>query len=275
MLAENNKNQTYPKVMILAGSDSGGCAGIQADIRTVTALGGHPTTVITALTAQNTMGVEAIYELTGDFIYQQANTILTDIGTDAIKIGMLFNENTINVVADILSTISFLPSVLDPVMVATTGASLISQDAKTALINKLFPLVKVITPNKYEAEVLVGNKIENEQDMLVAAKKISELGVSNVVITGGDSQDDMAVDYLYDAEKDSFQSLISHRISTKNTHGSGCTFSSAIALGLALGLPVIDAVNSAKLYTMQALEAGAYFSLGRGSGPLRHYKKNG
>jgi len=256
---------TIAKVLTIAGSDSGGGAGIQADLKTITALGGFGMSVITALTAQNTMGVHGIHEIPTDFIEKQFDAVATDIGVDAAKTGMLSSSEIMTVVAGKIEQYGIEKLVVDPVMVAKGGAMLIRQEAKQTLIDRLLPLAFVITPNIPEAEELTGMKIATVDDMNKAAEAIYRMGAKNVFLKGGHMSGD-ALDILYDGTD--FHQFVSERIDTKNTHGTGCTTSAAIATGLAQGMDVYEAVGRAKEYITAAIRSS--FSIGSGHGPTNH-----
>lgn len=253
------------KVLTIAGSDSSGGAGIQADIKTITAHKMYAMSAITALTAQNTMGVDAIFEVSADFVGKQIDSIFNDIVPDAVKIGMVSSAEIIAVIASKLNEYKARNIVVDPVMVSTSGSRLINEDAMDALINKLMPLSTIVTPNIPEAEVLSGMKIENIDDMKIAAESISKKCGVSVLVKGGHLVCD-ATDVLYDNGDISI--ISSRRIDNPNTHGTGCTLSSAIACALAAGNVLNDAVAGAKKYISGALEAG--LDIGKGSGPLEH-----
>ena len=249
----------------IAGSDSSGGAGIQADIKTMTANGVYAMTAITALTAQNTTGVTGIMEVTPEFLAQQLDCIFTDIRPDAVKIGMVSSSALIHVIAEKLKEYKAENIVVDPVMVATSGSKLISDDAIEALKTCLMPLSSILTPNIPEAEVLSGMKVETEEEMILAAKKISETFHCAVLCKGGHQLND-ANDLLYrDGEYKWFHGK---RIQNPNTHGTGCTLSSAIASNLAKGYSMDESVKRAKDYISEALEA--MLDLGKGSGPMKH-----
>ncbi|MBP3875019.1 MAG: bifunctional hydroxymethylpyrimidine kinase/phosphomethylpyrimidine kinase [Lachnospiraceae bacterium] len=251
--------------LTIAGSDSSGGAGIQADIKTMTANGVYAMSAITALTAQNTTGVTDIMEVTPEFLKAQLDCIFTDIRPDAVKTGMVSSSALIEVIAERLRFYKAENLVVDPVMVATSGARLISEDAVGTLKKELLPLAKVITPNIPEAEVLSGRTVASEKDMEAAAKEIYEKYGCGVLCKGGHSIND-ANDLLYDGKE-----LIwfnGKRINNPNTHGTGCTLSSAIASGLAKGYDLPTAVRSAKNYISCAL--AAMLDLGKGSGPMNH-----
>ena len=253
--------------LTIAGSDCSGGAGIQADIKTMTMNGVYAMSCITALTAQNTTGVTGIMDVSPEFLKQQIDAVFTDIFPDAVKIGMVSSPDLIKVIAERLTFYNAKNIVVDPVMVATSGSKLIADDAIEALIDKLMPLATVVTPNIPEGEILSGMKITSKVEMEEAAKKISEkLGGSvSVLLKGGHSICD-ADDLLYaEGQKMWYQGK---RIDNPNTHGTGCTLSSAIAANLAGGKSLSDSVRNAKTYISEALEAG--LDLGKGSGPLMH-----
>ena len=249
----------------IAGSDSSGGAGIQADIKTMTANGVYAMTAITALTAQNTTGVTGIMEVTPEFLAQQLDSIFTDIRPDAVKIGMVSSSALIHVIAEKLKEYKAENVVVDSVMVATSGSKLISDDAIETLKTCLMPLSSILTPNIPEAEVLAEMKVETEGEMILAAKKISETFHCAVLCKGGHQLND-ANDLLYrDGEYKWFHGK---RIQNPNTHGTGCTLSSAIASNLAKGYSMDESVKRAKDYISEALEA--MLDLGKGSGPMKH-----
>lgn len=255
------------RVLIIAGSDSGGGAGIQADIKAVTALGGFAATAITALTAQNTLGVHGVLPIATDFIRQQMRVVLQDIGADALKTGMLHDSATIAAVCDeIIASAPGVPLVADPVMVAKGGHPLLQPDAVATLKARLLPLAAVITPNLPEAEVLLGRKIAGAADMPKAAVELLGMGVRAVLLKGGHLDGDVVVDLLASAEGTT--RFESPRIATRHTHGTGCTLASAIAAGLAQGMSLHDAVARARAYVRAAIQAAPGY--GRGHGPLGH-----
>jgi len=256
---------TIKRVLTIAGSDSGGGAGIQADLKTITVLGGFGMSVITALTAQNTLGVHGIHEVPTDFIEKQFDAVAADIGVDAAKTGMLSSSEIMRTVAGKIEEYNIKKLVVDPVMVAKGGAMLIRQEAKKTLIEKLLPLAFVITPNVPEAEELTGMKIITVEDMKKAAKAINRMGAKNVFLKGG-HMSGAALDVLYDGRD--FHEFTSERIDTKNTHGTGCTISAAIATGLAQGMDVFEAVKRAKDYITMAIKHS--ICIGGGHGPTNH-----
>ncbi len=251
--------------LTIAGSDSGGGAGIQADIKTMTVNGVFATSAITALTAQNTTGVTGIMNVTPDFLRQQIDAVFRDIRPDAVKIGMVSSAELIETIADVLQEYQAENIVVDPVMVATSGAKLISDDAVSSLKEKLLPMAAVLTPNIPETEVLADMKVTSEEDMITAAKKISDTYHCAVLCKGGHSLND-ANDLLY--RDGSYKWFKGRRIDNPNTHGTGCTLSSAIAANLAKGYDLDTSVERAKEYISGAL--GAMLDLGKGSGPMNH-----
>jgi len=256
---------TVKRVLTIAGSDSGGGAGIQADLKTITVLGGFGMSVITALTAQNTLGVHGIHEVPANFVEKQFDAVATDIGVDAAKTGMLSSSEIMRTVAGKIEEYGIKKLVVDPVMVAKGGAMLIKQEAKKTLATVLLPLAFVISPNISEAEELTGIKITTVEDMKKAARAINRMGAKNVFLKGGHMSGD-ALDVLYDGRD--FHELISERIDTKNTHGTGCTISAAIATGLAQGMDVFEAVKRAKDYITMAIKYS--LCIGGGHGPTNH-----
>ena len=251
--------------LTIAGSDSSGGAGIQADIKTMISNGVYAMSAITALTAQNTTGVTGIMEATPEFLADQLDNIFTDIYPDAVKIGMVSSSALIETIATKLRQYEAKNIVVDPVMVATSGAKLINDEAIEALKSQLLPMATVLTPNIPEAEILSGCEIKNKQDMEAAAEKLSDLGAAAVLLKGGHSISD--ADDLLCVEGQKIW-IRGRRIHNPNTHGTGCTLSSAIASNLAKGMEMEEAVRKAKEYISKALEAG--LDLGKGSGPLDH-----
>lgn len=257
------------RALTIAGSDSGGGAGIQADLKTFAARGVFGVSVLTALTAQNTVGVQSVFEIPPGFIAQQIDSLASDIGVDAAKTGMLSSAPIIATVAERIRYHHLLPLVVDPVMVAKSGDALLRDDARDALIQQLLPLATVVTPNLHEARMLCGFAITRLAEMRRAAQAIHRLGPRNVVVKGGHLPDTAdAVDVLYDGA--SFQEFRAPRVETKNTHGTGCTFASAIAAELAKGHNIADAVRIAKDYLTQILRASAKLQIGHGHGPMNH-----
>ena len=260
---------SYPRVLSIAGSDSGGGAGIQADLKTFAALGCFGMTAITALTAQNTRGVRSIHGVPLEILADQIDAVVEDIGVDAVKIGMLHSAETVRTVASALRRHGLAQVVLDPVMVATSGAKLIDDPAIEVLVRELFPLATVVTPNLDEAALLVGRALHGEADMEAAAHELLARGARAVLVKGGHLAGHTVSDLLL-ARGVAPQWLRGPRIATPNTHGTGCTLSSAIASHLALGATLPEAVARARDYIRGALEAGARVRTGGGSGPLNH-----
>ena len=260
-----------PRALTIAGSDSGGGAGIQADIKTFTALNVYGMSVITSITAQNTQSVIGINDIPTDFVELQIDAVIGDIGVDAVKTGMLSNKLIILSVAKKIKQYGIEKLVVDPVMRAKGGDSLLKNEAEVALRDELLPLALIVTPNIPEAEVLSGIKVRSVEDMEHAAKKINALGPKNVLVKGGhlDSTDE-AIDVLFDGKE--FHKYRAPRINTKNTHGTGCTYSAAICAGIAKGFHVLDAVEDAKEFVTQAIRNS--FNLGKGHGPLNHFWKS-
>ncbi len=257
---------TLPRCLTIAGSDSGGGAGIQADLKTFAALGSYGMSALTAITAQNTVGVQAVFELPATLVAQQIDSVVTDIGVDAVKTGMLANAEIITVVAEKARMYQWPYLVVDPVMVAKSGDPLLRPEARTALVSQLFPLATVVTPNLPEARALTGLEITTVSDMEQAAKAIHAMGPRWVVVKGGHLEGD-SVDVLFDGTQ--FSYFTATRIETRHTHGTGCTFASAIAAGLAKGLSVPAAVQQAKEYITTALRYAP--GLGQGHGPVHHF----
>ena len=261
----------YHRALTIAGSDSGGGAGIQADLKTFSALGCFGMSAITALTAQNTHSVTAIHPAPPEFLKAQLDAVLSDIGTDAVKIGMLHSPEVIGVVADALAEWKCGNVVLDPVMISKSGDKLLQDEAVSALKERLLSLATVITPNLPEASVLLGREVEKKEEMLAAAKDLSKLGCSAVLLKGGHLTGDESGDLLYSAQEDSYFWFPEKRIPTENSHGTGCTLSSAICAGLAKGLDLQKAVEGAKTYITDALAAGSDYKTGQGHGPVHHF----
>jgi len=251
-----------PKALTIAGSDSGGGAGIQADLKTFSALGVYGTTVITSVTAQNTVGVTAIHDVPPEVVRAQIRAVLDDIGADAAKTGMLSDKGIISVVAEEMKRYGIL-LVVDPVMKAKTGASLLREDAVEALITELVPVAKVVTPNIPEAEVMAGMSIRSVEDAERAAERIASMGAEAVVVKGGHLPGGMAVDVLYTGGE--FTRFEAERIDSKCTHGTGCTFSAALAAYLAMGFDVVEAVGRAKEFVRKAIMHGVEVGSGVGS----------
>ena len=259
------ESKTLKVVLTIAGSDSSGGAGIQADIKTMQANGVYAMSAVTALTAQNTTGVTGIMEVTPEFLGKQLDAVMTDIRPDAVKIGMVSSGKLIKVIAEKLKEYQIEKIVVDPVMIATSGSRLISENAIATLQTYLLPIATVITPNIPEAEVLAGMEIAFEKDMIEAAKKINETYHCAVLCKGGHSLND-ANDLLYENQNATW--FHGKRINNPNTHGTGCTLSSAIASNLAKGYSLEQSIGRAKVYISGALEA--MLDLGAGSGPMNH-----
>ena len=254
--------------LTIAGSDSSGGAGIQADLKTMTVNGVYAMSVITALTAQNTQGVTGILDVSPEFIKEQMDAVFTDIYPDAIKIGMVSSPEIVEAIATSLEKYQAKNIVLDPVMVATSGAKLLKEEAMDSLINRLIPLADVITPNIPEGQILAGMEITNEEEMIKAAEEIGKKYDCAVLLKGGHRVND-ANDLLY--QDGEFKWFRAERIDNPNTHGTGCTLSSGIAANLAKGYDIEQAIEKAKDYLAGALRAG--LDLGKGSGPLMHNYK--
>ena len=255
------------RVLVCAGSDSGGGAGIQADIKAVTALGGFAATAVTALTAQNTRGVQGVAGVAPDFIRLQIRSVLADIGADAIKTGMLADVPTIEAVCDALAEYGpGIPLVADPVMVAKGGHRLLAEEAVATLVARLLPMAAIITPNLPEAEALTGMRIATVDDMRRAADALLARGVRAVLLKGGHLDGTVLTDLL--ATPDGIEAFESQRIETRHTHGTGCTLASAIACGIAEGMTLRDAVLRGRAYVRAAMRAAP--GLGAGHGPLGH-----
>jgi hydroxymethylpyrimidine/phosphomethylpyrimidine kinase len=268
-LAPLNTNSRYARVLSIAGSDSGGGAGIQADLKTFSALGCYGMTAITALTAQNTVGVAGIHAVPPAFLKAQLCAVLDDIGVDAVKIGMLHAPEIVEVVAWAIDHYRIEHVVLDPVMVATSGDRLIEAPTVDVLRRELFPRASVITPNLDEAALLLGRPLRGEADLDQAAADLLAQGARAVLLKGGHLPGDEVVDLLATSAQPGLR-LRSARIASRNVHGTGCTLSSAIAAYLARGLALAQAVERARAYILQAIRAGAAVQTGQGHGPLCH-----
>jgi len=259
------------KVLSIAGSDSSGGAGIQADIKTMIAHGSYAMTVITVLTAQNTTGVYGISEVAPEFVENQLDCVFTDIFPDAVKIGMVYNAAIIHSIAGKLKQYQARNIVLDPVMVATSGDKLLQDEAIDTLKEELIPFVRVITPNIHEAEILLGKKIHSQDELPLVIRDLSFGRAVSVLLKAGHLTDDLLTDVFYNAETDEIITLPSKRIDTRNTHGTGCTFSAAIAAFLAHGLSLSEAVRKAKEYMTGAILSGSEYEIGKGYGPVHHF----
>ncbi len=260
---------TIPTVLSIAGSDPSGGAGIQADLKTASALGAYGMAVITALTAQNSQTVAGVHDAPADFVALQIDTIFADITPDAVKTGMLVSASIIEAVAAKAVQHSFRNLVVDTVMMAKSGDRLLREDAVAAMRERLLPLAHVLTPNIPEAEALIEGKLRDDDDIREAARELAAMGARNVVIKGGHREGKTATDVLFDGE--AFHEFSGPRIATTSTHGTGCTFASAIATFLARGESVPDAVGHAKEYLTEALRRA--YPLGSGHGPVHHFWK--
>ena len=262
----------YPRVLTIAGSDSGGGAGIQADLKTFAALGCYGMSAITALTAQNTQGVRAIHGVPADFLKAQIAAVIEDIGVDAVKIGMLHAPEVVHAVAWAIDTYQLERVVLDPVMVATSGDALIEDSTVSVLVRELFPRATVVTPNLDEAALLLGRPVREVDEFDAACADLLALGAQAVLLKGGHLGGDMLTDVLALADEPAtyWQRLSGPRIRSRNVHGTGCTLSSAIAAHLALGYTLEEAVQAGHGYIRGAIEAGADVVTGQGHGPLNH-----
>jgi hydroxymethylpyrimidine/phosphomethylpyrimidine kinase len=259
----------YPRVLTIAGSDSGGGAGIQADLKTFAALGCYGMTAITALTAQNTKGVQGIHGIPATFLKAQIQSVMDDIGVDAVKIGMLHAPEIVEVVTWAIDTYQLKNVVLDPVMVATSGDRLIASETVEVLVRELFPRACLVTPNLDEAVLLLGRELPDASVLESAARELLEMGAQAVLLKGGHLPGDDLVDLLVRPKSPS-ETLSSRRISSQNVHGTGCTLSSAIAAHLAMGLGLSEAVHCARQFIVQAIAHGADVTTGQGHGPLNH-----
>lgn len=257
------------KVLVIAGSDSGGGAGIQADIKTLNSIGVFAMTAITSLTAQNTQGVFGIFDIPPEFVKRQIEVVMEDIGVDAIKTGMLSNKEIVEVVVESIKKYAIKNVVVDPVMKSQTGYDLIKEDARETLIEKLLPLALIVTPNKFEAEEISGIKIEKKEDIKRVIFEIKKRGSSWVLLKGGHFEGKSAIDYLSDGER--IYEIKSKRLNTLNTHGSGCTYASAIAGYIAKGFDVLTSVRKAKNFVYGAIKNS--LSIGKGRGPVNHFWK--
>ncbi|SFM66070.1 bifunctional hydroxymethylpyrimidine kinase/phosphomethylpyrimidine kinase [Variovorax sp. OV329] len=267
--ASDTTSLRYARVLTIAGSDSGGGAGIQADLKTFAALGCFGMSAITALTAQNTLGVSGIHGVPAAFLKAQIQAVVEDIGVDAVKLGMLHAPDIVEVVAWAIDHYKLPNVVLDPVMVATSGDRLIAEETVAGLVRELFPRAVVVTPNLDEAALLVGHPIEAAHALDSAAAELLALGARAVLLKGGHLPGDEVVDLLVQRDGRSLR-LASERIASRNLHGTGCTLSSAIAAHLALGAGLPEAVASARDYVIGAMRAGAQVRVGQGHGPLNH-----
>jgi len=268
---QNEDMKTYKRVLTIAGSDSGGGAGIQADIKTISACGCYAASAITAITVQNTLGVQSVEAVSIPTIEGQIRAVVEDIGADAVKIGMLHSEEVVKKVAELLRHYGIKNVVLDPVMVSTSGHRLIEESAIDALKNDLVPLARVITPNIPEAEILLGQTISSQDQLPKAAMLLGKQLNVSVLLKAGHLDEQRVKDVLYVYSEDKIYTYTSPRLHTNNTHGTGCTLSSALASYLAKGLTLPAAAEQATLYMQGAITAGAEYKIGHGFGPVAHF----
>lgn len=266
-----NKYMKYRRVLTIAGNDSSGGAGIQADIKTMSACGCYAMSAITAIPIQNTVGVSAVYPLPTKAVVEQIESVISDIGVDAVKIGMLNSSEVMLAVKEVLAKFNVKNIVLDPVMVSTSGHRLMQDEAIETLKNELLGCARIITPNIPEAEILLGKTINKQSELPQYARELSMGGAISVMLKAGHLKDNQLVDILYNAETDEIIELKSMRIQTKNTHGTGCTLSSAIASFIAHGQGLNEAVGNAKNYINEAIIQGAKYEIGAGHGPVHHF----
>jgi len=269
MTNQEHSSKHYARVLTIAGSDSGGGAGIQADLKTFAALGCYGMTAITALTAQNTLGVQGIHGVPAEFLKAQIQSVMDDIGVDAVKIGMLHAPEIVDVVAWAIDHYQLENVVLDPVMVATSGDRLIASETVQVLVRELFPRATLITPNLDEAVLLLGREISDVSMLETAGRALLAMDARAVLLKGGHLPGDDVVDLLVQPNSPS-ERLSSRRIQSRNVHGTGCTLSSAIAAYLALGMGLSEAVHCARQFIVQAIAHGADITTGQGHGPLNH-----
>lgn len=266
-----NAMKTYRRALTIAGSDPSGGAGIQADLKTFSACGCYGMSAITAVVDENTVGVTGVHPIPVDFVSGQIKSVIDDIGVDAVKIGMLHSSELILAVRDTLAGYGISNIVLDPVMVATSGDPLLQEDAVATLKAELVPYARVITPNIPEAELLLGRRLESQDELPDAARELSQNRRVSVMLKAGHLHDEELVDIFYNAETDEILRLSSLRLDTPNTHGTGCTLSSAFASYLAQGYSLDDAAVAAKDYIAHAIESGAAYEIGHGHGPVDHF----
>jgi len=274
MTTDMQNSSRIPNVLTIAGSDSGGGAGIQADIKAISANGAFACSVITALTAQNTVGVTAIHDVPVEIIAAQIDAVLSDIDIAVVKIGMLSQPEVIHVICEKIKQYELKNIVLDPVMVATSGDLLMQEEAVGALKQDLIPLVQIVTPNLQEAAILLGSKIaKNKDEMLATGMALADQFDTAVLLKGGHLEGGHSGDLLVqiDGSDETIQWFTSERIDTKNTHGTGCTLSSALAVQIAKGYPLNEAVGLAKSYIHKAISEADVLNVGHGSGPVHHF----
>ena len=264
------KKYTYPTVLTIAGFDGSGGAGIQADIKTFSALGCYATSVLTALPVQNTMGVRKIYPIPMEAVAEQIEAVLDDIFPDAIKIGMVHTSQLVETIVKTLSKYPKIPIVFDPVMVATSGHRLIEEETIQTIIEQLFPIAEIITPNMDEASILAKMEVKTLEDMKIAGKKILRSGCKNILLKGGHQELPTVTSLLFEknGKQSSFETI---KFATNNTHGSGCTLSSAIAAFIARGEDLFNSVELAQQYVFEAIKNGKDVVVGKGNGPLNHF----
>jgi hydroxymethylpyrimidine/phosphomethylpyrimidine kinase len=277
VIQDATKIKEYTRVLTIAGSDCGGGAGIQADLKTFSALGCYGMSAISALTAQNTLGVTGIHDISSEFIVDQINAVLDDIGTDAIKTGMLHRPEIIQKVSSALKSHNVSNLVVDPVMFAKSGDKLLLDEAISALKEELIPLATVLTPNIPEAEALLGRKLESSDALPQAAEDLCALGPQAVIVKGGHLKDSLSDDWLFVNNanfKNKKLKLPGKRVDTENLHGAGCSFSAAIASFIALGKDIETAAQLSRDFISKAIEGGSHYKLGKGKGPVLHFYKH-
>ncbi|AQX09846.1 bifunctional hydroxymethylpyrimidine kinase/phosphomethylpyrimidine kinase [Elizabethkingia ursingii] len=264
------KKYTSPSVLTIAGFDGSGGAGIQADIKTFSALGCFATSVLTALPVQNTQGVRKIYSIPEQAVADQIEAILDDIFPAAIKVGMVHTPQLVDTIVNTLSKYAKIPIVFDPVMVATSGHHLIEEETIATLVQKLFPIADVITPNMDEASILANMQVRTLDDMYIAGEKILNMGCKSILLKGGHQETDMITSLYFD-KTGKIYTFETEKFKTNNTHGSGCTLSSAIAAYIAQGKDLHDAVSMGQKYVFEAIKSGKDIEIGKGNGPLNHF----
>lgn len=264
------KKYTYPTVLTIAGFDGSGGAGIQADIKTFSALGCYATSVLTALPVQNTMGVRKIYPIPMEAVAEQIEAVLDDIFPDAIKIGMVHTSQLVETIVKTLSKYPKIPIVFDPVMVATSGHRLIEEETIQTIVEQLFPIAEIITPNMDEASILAKMEVKTLEDMKIAGEKILKSGCKSILLKGGHQESPTVTSLLFEenGKQSSFETI---KFATNNTHGSGCTLSSAIAAFIARGEDLYHSVELAQQYVFEAIKNGKDVVVGKGNGPLNHF----
>ena len=263
--------RTYKRILTIAGSDSGGGAGIQADIKTITMHGCYAMSAITAVTVQNTLGVQSVMGVAPEVVGAQVTSVLSDIGADAVKIGMLYSTDVVCAVADALEKYPVKNMVLDTVLLSTSGKRLLMEKGVETMKECLFPMATVVTPNIPEASVLSGEEIESLEDMRRVSKLLSEKYETSFLVKGGHLKQDDLTDVLYDFSTHRHYEYTSKRMETKNTHGTGCTLSSAIACNLSEGNSLNVSIEKAKSYLNEAMKSGSAYLIGNGKGPMNHF----